>query len=83
MALWQAAREDLQARGVARVVLEAGEENAAALALYRKLSFREVGRRKGYLPGSEQRVPSRRPYHGLRAGDLRESLSRRHMPLCL
>ena len=33
---------------VARLLLEVDETNAAALGLYRKLGFLEVGRRKGY-----------------------------------
>jgi [ribosomal protein S18]-alanine N-acetyltransferase len=39
---------------VRRLFLEVGERNAAALALYTGLGFREVGRRKGYYehPGA-------------------------------
>jgi ribosomal-protein-alanine N-acetyltransferase len=34
--------------GAGKLFLEVGTDNAAALALYRKLGFREVGRRPGY-----------------------------------
>jgi len=34
--------------GATKLFLEVGTENAAALALYRLLGFREVGRRPGY-----------------------------------
>lgn len=34
--------------GATKLFLEAGTENVAARALYRKLGFREVGRRHGY-----------------------------------
>jgi len=39
---------------VRRLFLEVGQGNAAALALYSRLGFREVGRRKGYYehPGA-------------------------------
>jgi [ribosomal protein S18]-alanine N-acetyltransferase len=37
-------------RGRARWVLEVAEDNAAARALYRRLGFGLVGRRKGYYP---------------------------------
>ena len=47
-ALWLAARSELLARGVDRVVLEVGEDNKAALALYRRFDFHKVGRRKDY-----------------------------------
>ena len=36
------------AEGVSAVFLEVGESNPPALALYRRIGFREVGRRKGY-----------------------------------
>jgi ribosomal-protein-alanine N-acetyltransferase len=38
----------LAALGVRMVFLEVGEDNAAALRLYRRAGFREVGRREGY-----------------------------------
>mgnify|MGYP001050126691 FL=1 len=38
----------LAEQGVARLFLEVAEDNVAALALYRRLGFREEGRRKGY-----------------------------------
>ncbi|MFC7053245.1 GNAT family N-acetyltransferase [Hansschlegelia quercus] len=38
----------LSAEGVRRVVLEVDEDNQAALALYARFGFREVGRRKAY-----------------------------------
>ncbi len=38
----------LSRRGVSRVLLEVEEGNDPALALYRRLGFRETGRREGY-----------------------------------
>ncbi|MBL0403613.1 GNAT family N-acetyltransferase [Microvirga aerilata] len=38
----------LSRRGVSRVLLEVEEGNEPALALYRRLGFRETGRREGY-----------------------------------
>lgn len=38
----------LAAEGARTVFLEVGEDNAAALALYRRLGWRAAGRRKGY-----------------------------------
>jgi len=35
-------------RGVDRVFLEVAEDNVSAIALYRRLGFRDAGRRKGY-----------------------------------
>lgn len=46
--LWQAACDDLQASSVARVVLEVGEANRAARALYGGFGFAQVGRRRAY-----------------------------------
>lgn len=42
----------LYAEGVGAVFLEVSESNPPALALYRRLGFREVGRRKGYYAES-------------------------------
>lgn len=40
----------LSAEGQLRCLLEVRESNAPALRLYRKMGFREVGRRPGYYP---------------------------------
>ena len=40
-------------RGASAMFLEAGNGNAAALALYRGMGFMQVGRRAGYYPGGE------------------------------
>lgn len=47
-ALLTKALEDLRASGAATLFLEVDEGNAAALALYRSLGARPVGRRPGY-----------------------------------
>jgi ribosomal-protein-alanine N-acetyltransferase len=41
------------ARGIAKIFLEVGEDNRAALRLYDKAGFREVGKRAGYYPRAE------------------------------
>lgn len=43
----------LMALGVRAVFLEVEEENAAALKLYRRTGFIQVGQRKGYYPKDE------------------------------
>jgi len=43
-------RAALAARGVRRLFLEVDEENAPAIALYRRVGFLEVGRRPAYYP---------------------------------
>jgi ribosomal-protein-alanine N-acetyltransferase len=47
-----------RALGAAAIVLEAAEDNAAALALYRACGFGEIGRRTGYYarPGGQARA---------------------------
>ncbi|MFC3230011.1 GNAT family N-acetyltransferase [Marinibaculum pumilum] len=42
-------------RGAARLLLEVGEGNAAARALYDRAGFRQVGRRPGYYTAGTQR----------------------------
>ena len=46
--LLRAGLATLAARGVRRCFLEVGDDNAAALALYRSLGWRQVGRRRQY-----------------------------------
>jgi ribosomal-protein-alanine N-acetyltransferase len=41
------------ARGIVKIFLEVGEDNRAALRLYDKAGFREVGKRAGYYPRAE------------------------------
>ena len=64
-ALLAATIDDARARGVTEMFLEMRDGNAAAAALYRSLGFAEVGRRRDYYRGSEQRrfdaVTMRRP----------------------
>ncbi|MGO4706522.1 ribosomal protein S18-alanine N-acetyltransferase [Microvirga sp. 2MCAF38] len=45
--------EDLERRGVRTVHLEVEDGNLAALALYRRLGFQEIGRREGYYRKSD------------------------------
>ncbi|WP_174803733.1 GNAT family N-acetyltransferase [Martelella limonii] len=46
--LMVAAMQEAKARGAEAMLLEVSAENAAAIALYQKLRFVEVGRRKAY-----------------------------------
>lgn len=46
--LMEAVLRDLHAARAAHLLLEVDETNAPALALYRRLAFREVGRRENY-----------------------------------
>lgn len=39
--------------GAEQMFLEVADDNAAALALYRRLGFVEIGRRKGYYPSQK------------------------------
>lgn len=48
--LLTACLETLHAHGIDRCHLEARADNVAALGLYRRLGFEEVGRRRGYYP---------------------------------
>jgi ribosomal-protein-alanine N-acetyltransferase len=45
----------LQAVGVVYVSLEVRQSNKAAIGLYKKFGFKEIGLRKGYYPGSPKR----------------------------
>jgi [ribosomal protein S18]-alanine N-acetyltransferase len=47
-ALGRTMMESFAARGVQRVFLEVRESNLGAIALYKRLGFRQVGRREGY-----------------------------------
>ncbi|HEY8855903.1 MAG TPA: ribosomal protein S18-alanine N-acetyltransferase [Rugosibacter sp.] len=44
-----------QAQQAKRMLLEVRATNQAALALYARLGFAEIGRRRGYYPADEQR----------------------------
>jgi len=46
--LMEAVLRELHAERASHLILEVDETNAPALALYRRLGFREVGRRKNY-----------------------------------
>jgi ribosomal-protein-alanine N-acetyltransferase len=48
--------EIARAHGAARMLLEVRPSNAAALALYRRFLFSEIGRRKGYYDGREDAI---------------------------
>lgn len=41
-------------RGVQRVFLDVAEDNRAALALYKKLNYKQAGRRQNYYTGAGQ-----------------------------
>lgn len=51
--LMQAAIDSARTAGVARLFLEHAEPNVAAAALYRKLGFAPLGRRRDYYVGAE------------------------------
>ena len=50
--LMEAALRELYARRASELFLEVNEGNGAALALYRRLGFAQVGRREGYYGGA-------------------------------
>lgn len=52
-ALLSAGIADLAMTPVRRLFLEVDETNAAALALYRRFGFVEIGKRKGYYPHAD------------------------------
>jgi len=51
--LLQRHAERVRRAGAACLFLEVSDDNAAALALYRRLGMVEIGRRKGYYPGEK------------------------------
>jgi ribosomal-protein-alanine N-acetyltransferase len=55
-ALMRAALEDARAEGLRAMFLEVDAANAAALALYRKIGFYPVGRRRGYYRNGHDAV---------------------------
>ena len=54
-ALMLSAIRHCRQEGVRRLLLEVSEMNAAAIALYRSLGFRQIGKRKGYYVSAAQR----------------------------
>jgi ribosomal-protein-alanine N-acetyltransferase len=58
-ALMMAAIRHAQSQGARTMFLEVAETNAAAWALYRRLGFREVGRRKAYYAPAENALTLR------------------------
>ena len=54
----------LAAQGVRRCFLEVAIGNCAALALYRRLGFRQVGHRRAYYPSGEDALLLARPLPG-------------------
>jgi ribosomal-protein-alanine N-acetyltransferase len=63
-ALLQAACEVAAAKGAQQMFLEAGEGNVAAMALYQRAGFVEVGRRRAYYhqgPNGSDAIVMRRP----------------------
>jgi ribosomal protein S18 acetylase RimI-like enzyme len=48
--------KELKTLGMKRLLLEVGVENVGALALYSKLGFREIARRKGYYRHGEDAI---------------------------
>jgi ribosomal-protein-alanine N-acetyltransferase len=55
-ALLSAAIGEAQRRGAGAIFLEVGSDNPAALALYARLGFANVGSRKGYYRGRDALV---------------------------
>ncbi len=51
-ALVQAFEAEASARGADKALIEVSVENAAARALYRRLGYRKVGRRRAYYSGA-------------------------------
>ncbi|MFN3236120.1 MAG: ribosomal protein S18-alanine N-acetyltransferase [Pseudomonadales bacterium] len=44
-----------RAKGAGRTILEVRPSNPVAIALYHSMGFTEIGRRRGYYPGTEGR----------------------------
>ncbi|MBX3494867.1 MAG: GNAT family N-acetyltransferase [Parvibaculum sp.] len=57
--LVEAAAATALAGGAAALFLEVAEDNEPALALYRRLGFREVGARPGYYARGQTRIAAR------------------------
>jgi ribosomal-protein-alanine N-acetyltransferase len=49
-------RDVARSHGAARLILEVRPGNQAALALYRRAGFAEIGRRQGYYQGREDAI---------------------------
>ncbi len=47
---------DLKMRGIKKLFLEVASDNVAALGLYARAGFREIGRRKGYYGNGEDAI---------------------------
>ncbi|GAA3534298.1 hypothetical protein AFL01nite_06090 [Aeromicrobium flavum] len=59
--LLQAAEDAARGKGADRLLLEVADDNAAALALYRRAGYREAGRRRSYYRSGADAVLMERP----------------------